>query len=144
MNMNETTFENVRVGDRVFSPLFKSNGEKTNATIQNIFTELMWPISVKPDNAVEGLSCLFNFNGEYNINGGQVLFWENPIKEIPARPKRMVIKKGWIGILPVRNMQGQGTSHPVLGLTTNIFLRKEDVGEGRQMVQVEFEMEEKE
>lgn len=38
MSKQETTFENSKVGDRVYSPLFKSEnlGDKTNGVIKEI------------------------------------------------------------------------------------------------------------
>lgn len=101
----ETTFENAKVGDRVYSPLFKSIGsfDKTNATIQDISNDTFLPIIVKTDVDILNYS-LFTFtkSGGYITGGGQALFWENPITKIPVMPKRMVKKTGYTKIIPCK------------------------------------------
>lgn len=140
--MNETTFENAKVGDRVYSPLFKSKNpnDKTNTTICRIDIGLPYAVKVEPDIHVRSIAhpC-FSIAGKYQIDGGQILFWENPIKEIPGRPKRKVKKTGYIGICP---SPSEGISR--LALTTNIYESPADLklDNGYQLKEIEFEIRE--
>lgn len=101
MSEQETTFENAYKGDRVYSPLLKSKNldDKTNGEIVGLSEGIAYPIKVKPDIQLAG-SIYFTVKGEYLTGGGQVLFWSNPIKEIPARPKRKVKKIGYFVFCP--------------------------------------------
>lgn len=120
MSEKETTFETAKEGDRVYSPLFKSKnqGDKTNGIISWINGITLTYI---PDvqNRYEQF-LYFNINGTLQNGGGQVLFWENPIKEIPTRPKRKVNKKGWIGIRPLDNPRDG-----ILARTTDVYEERE-------------------
>lgn len=143
--MSETTFENAVSGDRVYSPLFKSKNieDKTNARIYTINNyaeltsqsiEIIADIDTGP---VRG--ARFTTKGEYYIGGGQVLFWENPIKEIPCRPKRMVKKTGYIGVWQDKS--------DVMGVSiTDIYATKEALKKFccvcGQILEVEYYVEE--
>lgn len=96
----ETTFENAKIGDRVFSMMHgvKSEEDKTNGYICDFF-----------NNKKEVCFCLDNTENKswFKINGnflfenklhGQVLFWSKPEFVVPTRPKRMVKKKGFVGV----------------------------------------------
>lgn len=137
MSEREATFENAKTGDRCYSPLFKSVNadDKTNAIIS--IENGVYRCVVKPDigNGTYG----FKIDGSYSdALSGQVLFWENPIKEIPTRPKRKVIKKGFIGVIPAKNGS-------YLANTTNIHTTREAIAEilincKHQIIPVEFDV----
>lgn len=141
--ISETTFENAIVGDRVYSPMFKcvTEGDKTNAKIIKVWTNN--EVDIMPDIPSEYINIArFNMDGSYVSRGGQVLFWENPISEIPIRPKRKVVKKGWIGILPAYG----GNCSEYIANTTCIYSTKEKTAlsgtEGIIYQEIEFEVEE--
>lgn len=97
----ETTFKKALVGDRVYSPIFASKkpSDKTNATIIKITHTEEYQILVRPDIAAVGQATnTFNTEGHFVLNGGQALFWENPIREIPTRPRRIIQQKGFIAV----------------------------------------------
>ena len=80
--MAETTFENAKVGDRVWSPLF-GWGKITDKCGDSI--------DVKPISGI-GLFSFFT-NGMYFANGvQQTLFWSEVNITAPERPKRKVVK----------------------------------------------------
>lgn len=140
--MSETTFESAKVGDRCFSPLFKSvNAEdRTNATICAICDKSNpFQVSVEPDVAGFIGSYTFTIKGNYHSGAaaGQVLFWENPIHEIPVRPKRKVIKKGFIGVIP-----DKAISKGRIALTSNAYESRDCklIPDGYQIIEIEFEV----
>lgn len=142
--MSETTFENAKVNDRVYSPLFKSVniGDKTNAVILSISDSFNFPIIIEPD--VENIAVYrpaFTSKGEFWVNAGQVLFWENPIREIPSLPKILVKKSGYMGISYNATYAGG-----MIARTSNIFTDavevKELSGLKYQIIPIEFEVEE--
>lgn len=142
MSEKETTFEQAKVGDRVYSPLFKCKniGDKTNGIISWINgTTLTYIPDVQ--NIYEPF-LYFNINGTVQNGGGQVLFWENPIKEIPIRLKRKVTKKGWIGIRPLDNPRDG-----VLAQTTDVYEEREGTSlsykdDAYQIKPISFDVEE--
>lgn len=164
MSERETTFENAKVGDRVFSPLFKciNPDDKTNGVISKIKTtstiEKYTPgsnsefcIFVNFDVPVEYYGAVsFSYKGVYYKGGGQVLFWENPIKEIPIRPKRIVKKKGYMTIQSVDPEEREEGWTDIIAFTSNIYNTEElaikelSIGENklRKVISVEFEGEE--
>lgn len=138
----ETTFENAKVGDRVYSPLFKSENpdDKTNACIIRIDAEKNYPLIVRSD-VNTGHILNFKYNGNYVEVGGQCLFWENPIKEIPVRPKRKVVKKGYCVVIPC----AQNRSGCIGVIVTELYASHESLvygTEGKQLKSIELEVEE--
>ena len=86
---NETTFENAKVGDRVWwfnQRVFGGIVRKTDAAIWVAFQEYD--------------TIAFNLNGERH--GLQELFWDEILFVAPPRPKRMVKKtlEGWVNVYP--------------------------------------------
>lgn len=78
--MNETTFENCRVGDKVYYM-------DMEAIVYRVEQESGYPILIK---LREGVTISFTIDGRGFVHGPQVLFWA-PVKvEAPPRPKRMV------------------------------------------------------
>lgn len=142
MNERETTFENAKVGDRVYSPLFKCKNpdDKTNGTINRILNGAFFQIEVLFDRSSSERTCThFQTDGRFFEDGGQVLFWENPIKEVPIRQKRKVTKKGWIGIRPAISDNNQ------IAFTSHIFnseLSLDEFKDRYQIKQIDFEAEE--
>jgi len=131
--------ENARVGDRVYSPLFKckNTGDKTNAEIIDVWSN---DVEIVPDVLPENIKgTTFKNDGSYIKGGGQVLFWIKPIHEIPTRPKRKVMKEGWIGIMPVTNKN-------IIAYTTGIYDttdgRLSTVDKSYKVQQIQFEVEE--
>ena len=143
--MSETTFRNAKNGDRVYSPLFriKNPEDKTNAIINYVHTE-DFMVEIKPDIASTYFTVMqFMFDGTYTRGGGQCLFWENPIKEIPVRPKRKVKKSGFMAISPSTGDMG------VIAVTSCVYdsvaTAKGNTttwGRSTQIIPIEFEMEE--
>lgn len=90
--MSDTTFENAKVGDRVYS--CKSVGDKTNAEIKQIDKKAEYGILVDIDteNGVDYIDKS-TFRRLLFSNRGQVLFLENPICSIPMLPKETTIEE---------------------------------------------------
>lgn len=89
--MSEIDFSEARVGDRVYTPLFKCKniGDATNATISKILKDRL-EVEVLLDKPTAFFRYpTFGFDGSFIGGGGQVLFWENPIKKIPSRSKKI-------------------------------------------------------
>ncbi len=139
--MSETTFGNAKVGDRCYSPLFKSRNpdDKKNAVIINILKNDL-QIEIKPDIVTPYFSTAhFSFAGVFARGGGQCLFWENPINELPVRPKRKVKKSGFMAISPsmgdIVTFCAYDSAATAKGNTTTW-------GRSTQIILIEFEMEE--
>jgi hypothetical protein len=86
--MGETTFENAKVGDKVYSNLYYCREEEdTNGLIVDINPMNYYSVVVDFGKQVNS----FNFSGNYysypGIPAGQVLFWSKPKFEVPTRPK---------------------------------------------------------
>lgn len=144
MNNSETTFENAKVGDRVYYILLRNvnKDDKTNAYIKEINPNAIHPIIIESDiEMFISVNLSFTFGGQSYIDGGQTLFWENPIKEIPVRQKRIVKKTGYVGLIisPVLSV-GR------LAITTNVYDSSENMRkynlETYKSYPVEFEIEE--
>ena len=141
----EIGFQNAKVGDRCYSPLFKSKNpdDKTNAVIINILKNDL-QIEIKPDIVTPYFSTAhFSFAGVFTRGGGQCLFWENPIKELPVRPKRKVKKSGFMEISPSVGDIG------VIAFTSHVYDSAATAkgntttwGRPTQIIPIEFEMEE--
>lgn len=134
-------FSEARVGDRVYTPLFKcKKGYRTNAIISKIFKDRL-EVEVLIDKPTPFIRYpTFGFDGSFIGGGGQVLFWENPIKEISIRSKRKVTKKGWIGI-----SLHSGTIKNCIANTTYIYSSEEPLTElvdKYTIQQIEYEVEE--
>lgn len=84
--MRETTFENAKVGDRVYYI------ERGWGTIIEVYCG---ELKFKPD--LDGISHTFKKDGKYagsaSIKGQQVLFWDEVKIDAPERPKRKVKKE---------------------------------------------------
>lgn len=81
--VTEMDFSEARVGDRVYTPLFKCKniGDATNATISKILKDRL-EVEVLLDKPTPFIRYpTFDFDGSFLKGGGQVLFWENPVKE---------------------------------------------------------------
>jgi len=87
--MPETTFENAKVGDKVWSCVY-GWGE-----IKTIITEMKYPISVKFKRSNYTIS--YNWNGIRIPTENCTLFWDEINMTPPERPKRKVKKviQGW-------------------------------------------------
>lgn len=139
-NKGETTFELAQVGDRAYTPFFKctNTGAKTNVTIVTVSGT---KIKVELDVPTEYIKTTwFNVDGSFLVLGGQSLFWENPIREIPIRPKRKVVKNGWIGIRPVTNGIPVAYTSCIYDTLEKL---KEQAGDSHyNMQQIQYEVEE--
>lgn len=87
--MNETTFENAKVGDRVWDSGFgwgAVNGRQDNAP---------YPLAVWFN---DGRCLGYLFNGHSKWNTFRTLFWDEVKFEAPPRPKRKIKKviEGWV------------------------------------------------
>ena len=81
----ETTFENAKVGDKVWS----FYGREW-VTIKEFHPQNRYSIAFETkDGAKQG----FTVGGETVIGGGQDIFWDEIKFEVPTRPKRRVRKK---------------------------------------------------
>lgn len=93
--MNETTFENARVGDRVWDFGLGWGNIATVEAVKSCDTQ----VSVTIDVQFDCRECI-----TYNVQGVFVsvrtLFWDEIKFEAPPRPKRMVKKvvEGWVNI----------------------------------------------
>jgi hypothetical protein len=76
-----TTFENAKVGDRVYS-LATGWGE-----IERIDDWDYYSIRAKFNCAVSHLFCGFTRDGKIHRHGDQVLFWDKPTIVAPAKPE---------------------------------------------------------
>ena len=103
MKEKETTFENAKVGDDVWSPLF---GVGRIVEIESVSED--YPIIVKPYNN-PGRRVSFACSGQYLQSGNQLLFWSEVKIEAPVRPKQKVKKmwKGWANVY-----EDQAHCHP--------------------------------
>jgi len=94
----ETTFENAKVGDRVWSFGYGWG------TIQQINTN-KYPLLICFDNyqseALEKVVCYTKKGTEFLDNSNPTLFWDEIKFTIPTRPKRKVKKEGWINIYKI-------------------------------------------
>jgi hypothetical protein len=98
--MNETTFENCRVGDIVWS-ITQGRGKIVN--IQDICSD--FPICVLFDN---GNSLTYTLGGLWQSTELQSLFWDEVKITAPPKPKRMVKKvvEGWVNIYTKKYRNG--------------------------------------
>ncbi len=95
--MEETTFENAQVGDRVYSCAhYCEEGKTTNGIITDIDLNNTYPIVVN----FGKLRAIFTIKGMYHHDfpAGQVLFWSKPEFVVPVRPKRKKIIEGYVGV----------------------------------------------
>jgi len=88
--MSETTFENAKVGDRVWSSVFGAGIILDNANSKD------FPIYVKFSN----FCASFMTDGKRFKEERRTLFWEEIDMIPPERPKRKVKKviEGWVNI----------------------------------------------
>jgi hypothetical protein len=88
----ETTFENARAGDRVWSV------EYGWGTVESV-SKGVYPVVVSFDC---GIDVTYTFSGMPRSSGLQTLFWDEVKIEAPPRPKRKVVKKveKWVNIYP--------------------------------------------
>jgi len=142
----ETTFENAKVGDRVYSPLFVGKGE-TNGEIIKILNALTayFSIEVMPDNAKKDeFLYVFTVTGAYFSDSNQVLFWSRPEFEVPVRRGRMVKKIMWIGYdTKMRTNYGDDKIHWLP--STSLYVEKNDAAEAcpeYKVIPIEIEVEE--
>jgi len=90
----ETTFENARANDRVWSV------EYGWGTVEFV-SKGIYPVVVSFDC---GIDVAHTFSGSAGSFGLQTLFWDEVKIEAPPRPKRKVVKKveKWVNIYPER------------------------------------------
>jgi hypothetical protein len=85
-----TTFENAKVGDRCFAPMFGKVDEKGQNTIIESIDEFL---RLRGDNDARGRFRLDGSFGMYDGSRGlQELFWSQPTFAAPEQPKRKVTK----------------------------------------------------
>jgi hypothetical protein len=98
MKTNETTFENAKVGDKVYS-FTSGEGEICQVDFASSYS-----IMVKSPAGHES----FTTKGAYRMNGEQTLFWSKPVFETPTRPKRVAKKDvvRWANVYPYNNNVG--------------------------------------
>jgi hypothetical protein len=85
----ETTFENARVGDRVW------HMKLGWGVVDDIRAASGYPLSVKFDNKKDETFLLDGTCNGFAVEP-QSLFWDEVKFDIPTRPKRKVEKQGWI------------------------------------------------
>ena len=120
--MEETTFENVKIGDRVYCFLGScAEGKMTNGSIVEIDTKSPYPMIISLDGTKEGAySC--DFKGKYVFSGGQITFWSKPEFKVPVRPKRKRIIEGYVGVSVYEpNISG------IIASLTNLYEKPEQV-----------------
>jgi len=95
----ETTFENARVGDRVWSV------EYGWGTVESV-SKGVYPVVVSFDC---GIDVTYTFSGMPRSSGLQTLFWDEVKIEAPPRPKRKSVKtvEVWMNLYP----RGKATTH---------------------------------
>jgi hypothetical protein len=86
----ETTFENARVGDRVWSV------EYGWGTVESV-SKGVYPVVVSFDC---GIDVTYTFSGMPRSSGLQTLFWDEVKIEAPPRPRRKVKRtiEGWANV----------------------------------------------
>ena len=112
-NNNETTFENAKVGDKVYDIRY-GEGE-----IISIKESSEHPVGVGFPNIP--YKIIYKFNGlEYRDHKNRILFWDKPQIIAPPRPKRMV--KKWQWIYGTINWENNGN----LGISDNFYTSEEE------------------
>lgn len=98
--MNETTFENARVGDRLWSSEYGWGKVIEILDISHLKVYFDECTSLNQD------SAFYSVLGIRNAGNYRTLFWDEVKFEAPPRPKRMVKKvvEGWVNIK--NSMQG--------------------------------------
>jgi hypothetical protein len=88
----ETTFENARAGDRVWSVGYGWG------TVESV-SKGVYPVVVSFDC---GIDVTYTFSGMPRSSGLQTLFWDEVKIEAPPRPRRKVMKTidGWANVYP--------------------------------------------
>jgi hypothetical protein len=99
--MNETTFENAQVGDRVWSYAY-GWGTVTNHCPDSYTGR--YPIVVKFDTG--SATGTYTKQGKFTTTEPQTLFWDEIPIIAPPRPKRLVTKTAEVWI----NVYGYGPS----------------------------------
>ncbi len=99
-----TTFENAKLGDRVYTFLGgKPDQDGHNATIADIrHQDVTSPLRVVMD-ALSDRQFSYLFDGRYFRDfREQCLFWRKPDFVVPEQPKRKVKKTltGWLDVYP--------------------------------------------
>jgi hypothetical protein len=86
----ETTFENARAGDRVWSV------EYGWGTVESV-SKGVYPVVVSFDC---GIDVTYTFSGMPRSSGLQTLFWDEVKIEAPPRPRRKVKRtiEGWANV----------------------------------------------
>ena len=86
--IRETTFENAKVGDKVWNLSYRVWG-----TIKEINTRDYYQLKVE---FINGMTNTYTFDGIISPGRHQSIFWDEVKVEAPTRIKRKV-KKIWVG-----------------------------------------------
>lgn len=137
--MNETTFENAEVNDRVwdirygYGVVVKALEPKNSHLFYRIFVKFP-SLQEYETYTVDGFSRAGN--------AIRSLFWDELKFEVPTRPKKKRIVSGWIGISPAIN--SHCCDNIVSAYTSNIVSKKEALEVGRHEIiqEIEFEVDE--
>jgi hypothetical protein len=94
--MNETTFENARVGDRVCDVVYGWG------TVSRIDEGAIFPVRVEFRKNHRKFTITYFFSGQQTHGRPQTLFWDEIPIIAPPRPKRLVTKTavGWMNVYP--------------------------------------------
>ena len=115
--MSETTFENAKVGDKVWDV------RHSYGIIENISkNEYGITVSFNKPNVHWLLIEKYTIDGfmdfAHSYSEERSLFWEKPKFEIPTRPRQKKILKGWIGFSILTDKK---ESKETLAITSNIY-----------------------
>lgn len=114
--MNETTFENAKVGDRVWDYYYKC-GKVRELKQDILIVDFKLPYGAR----------IFSYLGHEQgyFKGVRTLFWDEIKFETPPRPKRKVKKKieGWVHPSDLKLILN--TTHTIAGDSYSFFVSHE-------------------